>query len=108
MGRGIDLSNAEIQLDESKPGLIACFLEGVDGFELYTLRDKSGLKCVTEYVLDKNKFSHVCGIAYSSGECMVKKGDGLEEIFNPALFFRNDKCKFKEAKTFKFLPEGVK
>jgi len=93
---------AELQLDESKPGLIACFLEEIDGFELEKLRSESGLQLMTNHVLDKNKLSHVLGIVYSS-ETMVKIGEGCEEIFNASLFFRSQKCKFEEAKTFKFL-----
>jgi len=93
---------AEKQLDVSKPGLIACFLEGIHGFELHKLRSKSGLQAMAKYILDKDEFSHIAGISYSS-ESMVKKGSNYEEIFNPGLFFRNHKCKFKEAKTFAFL-----
>ena len=96
------ISRAETQLDESKPGLIACFLEGVNGFELDKLKSKSGLQLMTNDLLAKDKFSHIAGISYSS-ESMVKKGWNSEEIFNSALFFRNHKCKFKEAKTFKFM-----
>ncbi|MBL7152839.1 MAG: hypothetical protein ISS79_03925 [Phycisphaerae bacterium] len=93
---------AEEQLDVSKPGLIACFLEGIDGFELHKLRSNSGLQVMTNYILDKDEFSHIAGISYSS-ESMVKKGSNYEEIFNAGLFFRNHKCKFEEAKTFTFI-----
>jgi len=96
------MSNAEKQLDKSKPGLIACFLEGVNGFELHKLKSESGLQLMTNDVLWKDKFSHVAGISYSS-ESMVEKGGNYEEIFNAALFFRNHKCKFQEAKTFEFI-----
>lgn len=96
------ISKAEMQLDESKPGLIVCFLEGVNGFELRKLNGESALQRMTEHVLAKDKFSYVMGIAYSS-ESMVKKGYDSEEIFNPGLFFRNHKCTFQEAKTFEFL-----
>ena len=96
------ISNAEKQLDQSKPGLIVCFLEGVNGFEVHNLKSESGLQIMTNDVLWKNKFSHVAGISYSS-ESMVEKGGNYEEIFNPALFFRNHKCKFQEAKTFEFI-----
>jgi len=96
------ISKAETQLDKSKPGLIVCFLEGVNGFELSKLKTKSGLQLMTKDVLAKDKFSHVVGINYSS-ESMVEKGGNFEEIFNPALFFRNHKCKFKEAKNFEFI-----
>jgi len=96
------ISNAEKQLDESKPGLIVCFLEGVNGFELHKLKSESGLQLMTNYALSKDQFSHVVGISYSF-ESMVEKGSNYEVIFNPALFFRNHKCKFQEAKTFKFI-----
>ena len=96
------ISKAETQLDESKPGLITCFLEGVNGFELDKLKSKSGLQLMTNDLLAKDKFSHIAGISYSS-ESMVEKGCNSEEIFNSALFFRNHKCKFEVAKTFKFM-----
>lgn len=96
------ISNAEEQLDKSKPGLIVCFLEGVNGFELQKLGSESGLQLTTKDVLLKDKFSHVVGIGYSS-ESMAEKRDSSEEIFGPALFFRNHNCKFEEAKTFTFV-----
>jgi len=96
------ISNAETQLDESKAGLIVCFLEGVNGFELHKLKSGSGLQLMTNDVLAKDKFSHVAGIGYFS-ESMVEKGSNFEDIFNSALLFRNHKCKFEKAKTFEFL-----
>ena len=94
---------AELQLDESQPGLIACFLEEVDGYEIEKLRNESGLQLMTSHVLEKDTLSHVMGIVYSS-ETMVRIKEGCENIFNISLFFRNSKCKFEEAKTFKFFP----
>jgi len=96
------ISKAETQLDESRPGLIVCFLEGIDGFELHELGSETGLQCMTNYVLDKDTFSYVMGIAYSS-ESMVMKNHQYEEIFSPGLFFRNHKCKYEATKTFDFL-----
>ncbi len=96
------ISKAEKQLDESKSGFIACFLEGVNDFELQKLQSESGLQRMTNDVLANDKFSHVAGICYSS-ESMAVKGSNYEDTFNPSLFFRNHKCKFQEAKTFEFI-----
>lgn len=96
------ISKAKTQLDVLKPGLIVCFLEGVNGFEMDKLKSKSGLQLMTNDVLAKDKFSHVAGISYSF-ESMIEKGSNYEIIFNPALFFRNHNCKFQGAKTFKFI-----
>jgi len=96
------ISKAETQFDGSRPGLIVCFLEGINGFELHELGSESGLQRMTNYVLDKDIFSYVMGISYSS-ESMVKKRHKFEEVFNPGLFFRNHKCKFEAGKTFDFL-----
>ena len=93
---------AKDQLDCSIPGLIVCFLEGVNGFELCELKSDSGLQRMTCHVLNKDKYSHIAGVNYSS-ERMVQKETGAEEIFNSALFFRNRKCKFKEATNFEFI-----
>ncbi len=93
---------AKDQLDCSIPGLIVCFLEGVNGFELCELKSNSGLQLMTYHVLNKDKYSHIAGVNYSS-ERMVQKETGAEEIFNSALFFRNRKCKFKEATNFEFI-----
>ena len=79
-----------------------CFLEGVNGFELCKLKGDSGLQRMTYHVLNKDKYSHIAGVNYSS-ERMVRKKTGAEEIFNSALFFRNRKCKFKEATNFEFI-----
>ncbi|MHC4115563.1 MAG: hypothetical protein ACYSSL_09645, partial [Planctomycetota bacterium] len=93
---------AKYQLDCSIPGLIVCFLEGVNGSELLKLGSDSGLKRMTYHVLKKDKFSHIAGINYSS-ERTVRKETDAEEIFNEALFFRNHNCKFKEAEKFEFI-----
>ncbi len=93
---------AKDQLDCSIPGLIVCFLEGVNGSELFKLRSDSGLQLMTYHVLNKDKYSHIAGVTYSS-ERMVQKRTDAEEIFSSALFFRNHNCKFKEASNFEFI-----
>ncbi|MHC4479003.1 MAG: hypothetical protein ACYTEL_25535 [Planctomycetota bacterium] len=96
------ISKAETQLDKSKAGLIVCFLEGINGFELQKLRSESGLQLMTCYALGKDKFCHVAGIAYLS-ESMLETRRNSVEIFNSAVFFRNHVCKFEAAKTFEFI-----
>lgn len=96
------ISKAETQLNESRPGLIVCFLEGINGYELQELGSESGLQAMTNYVLNKDTFSYVIGIGYSS-ESMVMKGHQFEHVFSPGLFFRNHKCKYETAKTLDFL-----
>jgi hypothetical protein len=93
---------AQSQLDKSIPGLLACFLEGVDGFALNSLKNNSGLKNMTDSVLASDKRSHIAGVIYLS-EAMVHAGRGLQEFFGPALFFRNHKCEFEAARKFAFL-----
>jgi hypothetical protein len=96
------ISKAGTQLDRSKAGIIVCFLEGINEFELRKLGSESDLQLMTCDALGKEKFSHVAGINYLSESMLETHGDS-EEIFNPALFFRNHSCKFEAAKTFEFI-----
>ena len=91
---------AKAQLDESKPGLIACFLEGVD--DLRELAKDSGLQMMSSVLLDKETFSHIAGISYSS-EPLKERTTESERFFNQALIFRNPHCKYEKAKDFQFL-----
>ena len=91
---------AKTQLDESKPGLIACFLEGVD--DLKELATDSGLQIMTNLLLAKASFSHVAAITYSS-ETLVERSAKSEKFFNQGLIFRNPCCTYEKAKDFQFL-----
>ena len=88
------------QLDESKPALIVCFLEGIT--DLRELATDSGLQIMTCSLLAKESFSHIAAIAYSS-ETLVEKSSTSEKFFNQGLIFDNPNCKFKNAKEFQFL-----
>ncbi len=101
------ISNAEEQLDESKPGFIVCFLEDIRDFDLHELSEGSGLQIMTCNVLAKKTFAHVAGISYSVESIVAKEGN-CEEFINRGLLFRNPNCKFEEAKAFEFLlpPRG--
>jgi len=96
------LSDAKTQLEKSKPGLVTCLLEGIDGFALRKLREHSGLQLMTREVLSDDKFSHIAAIVYWS-ESMVQTAANSEDIFNAGLLFKNGKCRFESARVFKFL-----
>jgi len=95
------ISDAARQVGKSRSGLIVCFLEGVNGFELEKLRSESGLQLMTNDTLRSDKFSHVAGIAYCS-ESVSELRANAEEIFRSTLLFRNKSCKFEDAKSFRF------
>lgn len=94
------IMKAKTQLDESKPGLIACFLEGVD--DLRELAKDSGLQMMSSLLLTKETFSHVAGISYSS-EPHIERSAESERFFNQALIFRNSHCRYEKVKDFQFL-----
>lgn len=101
-GIGERITKARSQLDESKPGLIVCFLEGVD--DLSELAKDSGLQRLSSMLLKKESFSHIAGISYSS-EPRVQKSGEVERFYNQALIFRNPNCRYDQVKPFKFLSE---
>jgi len=91
---------AKKQLNKSKPGLILCFLQGID--DLSELADESGLQIMTCYLLDKPELSHIAAISYCA-ETRIEKYLHTETYSNQGLIFRNPNCKFEEAKNFQFL-----
>jgi hypothetical protein len=95
------LSRAKDQLDNYKPGIIICFLEGIDGHDLINLSSKSGLQIITSLLLSKREFNHIAAISYCA-ETMVTKSDYDETYFNPELHFRNISCKFENARNYQF------
>ncbi len=94
------IMKAKTQLDELKPGLIACFLEGVD--DLRELAKDSGLQIMSNLLLAKETFSHIAAISYSS-EPLIERNAESERFFNQALIFRNQHCRCEKAKDFQFL-----
>jgi len=94
------LKKAASQLDPSYPGLIACFLEGID--DLTELASDSGLQVISNYLLDKHEFAHVAAISYCS-ESKVEETSRFESFFNQGLLFRNPNCKFSGVSKFHFL-----
>jgi len=97
---------AKNQLDVSIPGLIVCFLEDV--YELGDLRSGSGLQLMTFELFDKNTFSHIAAVGYSS-EMQAHKIMCGEIYNNQSLVFKNPNCRFKEAKAYDFItPHSIR
>ena len=88
------------QLNRSMPGLVICFLEGVE--DLRALAKDSGLQLATSKLLRKDELSHVAGVGYSS-EPWMHRHEGYEEYNNQALYFRNHNCRFIEARDFDYM-----
>lgn len=97
---------AKTQLDKSKPGLIVCFLEGINDVGLDKLATNSGLQKMTSLLFLKDELSHIAAIGYSS-ESIVKKTTNTEEFSNEGLTFSNPHCKFEKAKSFQFLSKAT-
>jgi hypothetical protein len=90
----------KLQLDKSKPGLIVCFLEGID--DLSELATDSGLQIMSSLLLLKDSFAHIAALCYSS-EKRIEKDANTERFPNQALIYRNPLCKFEQARDFQFL-----
>jgi hypothetical protein len=95
------ISKAKDQLDNSKPGLIICFLEGIDGHDLEILSTKSGLQIMTSLLLSKKELNHIVAISYCA-ELMIIKSAFDETYSNPELHFRNKNCKFENARDYQY------
>ena len=91
---------AKKQLDISKPGLICCYLEGIN--DLTELAQNSGLQIMTSYLLSKDSLNHIAAINYAS-ENIIDRSANTETYFNQGLIYRNPYCKFDKAKDYKFL-----
>lgn len=96
---------ATSQLCEEKPGIITCFLEGIE--ELDSLSSASGLQAMSHDLLFKQELSHIAAISYCSEERLYKKGN-VEDYHSQGLLFRNPNCKFKELRNFQFLSDEVR
>ncbi len=91
---------AKNQLDESMPGIIVCFLESV--YDLRDLASNSGLQLMTCKLLNKDELSHIARIEYCSEKHIHRLSNNAESYDNQKLFFKNQKCKFEEVKTYEF------
>ncbi len=91
---------AKHQLDKSRPGLISCFLEGVN--DLGELADESALQIMSYRLLAKPELAHVAAISYCS-ETILKSYYNTKTYNNQGLIFRNPSCRFEEAKVYQFL-----
>ncbi|MGA7564014.1 MAG: hypothetical protein WBW55_12475 [Desulfobaccales bacterium] len=93
---------AKRQLDNSKPGLIVCFIEGITGDDLKKLSSNSALQIMTYYLFQKDSFNHIAAIGYC-GEILIEKSAYAESYSNPELLFRNYNCKFEIARNYDYL-----
>jgi len=93
---------AKNQLPQSEPGVIVCYLEGIN--DLSELATDSGLQLITSAVLSKEKYTHIAAIGYCS-ESMIYRDTIAEEHFNQSLIFKNPNCKFEKARNFDFLSD---
>jgi hypothetical protein len=104
--KGIEerILKAKDQLSISKPGLICCFLQDIDDYELKMLSNKSGLQIMTSSLLNRKDFNHIAAISYCSENVIQKKANVITHS-NLGLTFRNDNCKFGKVNNYEFLGE---
>lgn len=88
------------QLDVSKPGLICCYLEGIE--DLIELAKDSGLQFMTSNLLSKDNLNHIAAVSYVS-ENIIGRYANTETQFNQGLIYKNPYCKFERAKKYKYL-----
>jgi hypothetical protein len=91
------------QLYCDKPGLITCFLEGIEESDLEKLKSNSALQVMTYNQLNKSEFSHVMAVSYTA-EQRISKSYNVDTFNYPQLLFRNPTCKYEDAKN---IPIGV-
>lgn len=92
---------AKRQLDKSIPGLIVCFIEGIDHNDLIKLSSNSGLQIMTNFLFSKPNLNHIAVISYCS-EPVINKSSNSESYYNQELHFRNHNCKFEIAKNYNY------
>jgi hypothetical protein len=87
------------QFSGTRPGLIACHVEGIFPNEWGDLKGDSALGIMTRKLLSKDRARHIHTVGYSSAAEPFKTG-GLKEFRNPGLMFRNPNCLFDPYKDF--------
>ncbi|MFA4920274.1 MAG: hypothetical protein WC581_13655 [Thermodesulfovibrionales bacterium] len=88
-----ELKNSLDQFSKSRPGLIACYIEGVYPEDWEELRGPNGLAAMTTHLLRRENADHIHTIAYSSEVEMLKIGKIIDSSY-PVLFFKNPNCKY--------------
>jgi len=96
---------SKLQLDKSKPGFIACYLEGID--DLTEVATDSGLQLMSSLLLEKESFAHIAAISYSA-ETRIEESGMAERFYNQGLIYRNPTCMFEEARDIPFLSQVEK
>jgi hypothetical protein len=88
-----ELKNSLDQFSKSRPGLIACYIEGVYPEDWEELRGPNGLAAMTTYLLKRENAEHIHTIAYSSEVEILKIGRIIDSS-HPVLFLKNPNCKY--------------
>ncbi len=94
------IKNASKQFDGNRPGVICCYLEGIN--ELSGLATEGGLKIISNYLLNRPDMSHIIGISYCS-EPKLERNGNAESFSNQGLIFKNPNCKFEIPESVNFL-----
>ncbi|MDH3999274.1 MAG: hypothetical protein OET90_10600, partial [Desulfuromonadales bacterium] len=96
------IKSAAKQLDGNRPGLICCYLEGLE--ELSGLEKESNLNKMSSHVLDRDGLSHVIGVSYCVESRPLHSGN-VETFSMQGLIFRNPNCKFNVPPEVRFLTD---
>jgi hypothetical protein len=90
------LKESLTQFSKSKPGLIACFVEGVLPEEWDELRGESGIAHMTYHLLNQEEAKHIHTITYSSESEATVEQDRIDHKY-PALVYKNPHTQFNWA-----------
>ena len=93
-------SASKNQLDFTSPGIISVFVEDIDDFS--ELAIESGLQIMTNMFLDSEKRNHIAAVIYSSNS-RYRPDANIKTFFSQGLIFKNQNCKYEEAKKFNYL-----
>lgn len=88
-----ELKDSLDQFSKNKPGLIACYIEGIYPEEWEELQNERGLAAMTYHLLNKKNAEHIHTVSYISEVELYPMNDTT--IYkHPTLFFKNQNCSY--------------
>lgn len=88
-----ELKDSLDQFSKNKPGLIACYIEGIYPEEWEELQNESGLAAMTYYLFNKENAEHIHTVSYIS-EVERSPVDNTIIYKHPTLLFKNQNCSY--------------
>jgi hypothetical protein len=95
-----ELKKGATQFSNTRPALLACFIEDIDDAAWSQLAEKSGLRVMTHRFFSSAKRSHLWKVVYSSDQTPVKREENAVEFHATTLSWVNHECRFSVPRTF--------